>query len=75
MIVHYQSHLITKELFTEGKYTFRFNSMIRKDFRSFVNHPDDIALISSTGDITVKPPTNTGLSDNFKFTYSPADSF
>ena len=46
--------------------------MRRKDF---VSHPDDVALISSIGDITVKPPSNTRLVDNFKVTCSPDDYF
>ena len=40
-----------------------------------MNHPDDIALISLTGDITIAPPPKTGLVCNFKFAYSPADFF
>ena len=40
-----------------------------------MNHADAIALISSMWDITAKPPTNTGLVDNFKVNYSLADSF
>ena len=42
---------------------------------SFAKHPDDIALMSSTGESTTKTPANTGLSDNFKVTFSPVDSF
>ena len=40
-----------------------------------MSHPDDIALISSTGEITNAPPANAGLSNNFKVTCSPASSF
>ena len=40
-----------------------------------MNHPDAIALISSTGNITTTPPANTGLACNFKVSRSPADSF
>ena len=36
--------------------------------------PDAMALLNSTGDMTVQPPPSTGLSDNFKVTYSPDDS-
>ena len=49
--------------------------MSRKDWGYFVNHPDTIALISSTGGITTKSSSNTGLWGKFKATYSPADSF
>ena len=48
--------------------------MSRKDQR-FFNRPDIVALISSSGYISTKPPTNTGLADNFKFTYLPAGLF
>ena len=75
MLVRCQSHLIANELFSEDTEIFRFNIASRKYWRSFVNHPDDISLISSTGDITVKPPTNIRLADNFKVTHLPADSF
>ena len=51
--------------------TFRFNLMTRKYCISFVNHPDDITLISSTCDMTTTPPTNTVLEHNFKAVYSP----
>ena len=67
--------MIVKELFPEDSCTFGFNSIRRKHWRSFVNHPDAISLISSTEDISAKRPTNTGLVDNFKFTFSPVDSF
>ena len=74
MLVHYQCHFIAKEIFPEDIHTFMLNTISRKYWRSFVNHPDAIASIISTGDITAKPPTNTGLADNFKVTFSPADS-
>ena len=63
------------ELFPEDADNFRFNSISRKECISFVNHPDTIALIRSTGDITNTPHANTGLADNFKVSYSPADLF
>ena len=64
VLVHYQSHLITKELFIEDTNSFRFSTVSREAWDAFVNHPDDVASISSTGDITSKPPTNTGLAVN-----------
>ena len=75
MLVHYQSHLIATELFAEYSDAFKFNSISIKNHVSFVNHLDDIELIISTGYITVTSPANTGLVDNFKVAYSPADSF
>ena len=48
ILVHYQSHLIAKKVFPEYIETPRFNSISRKEWRSFANHPDDIALISQT---------------------------
>ena len=38
-------------------------------------HPDDIALVISTCDITATLSTNTGFAENFKVTYSLDDSF
>ena len=49
--------------------------MNRKDHVFFVNHPDTIALISSTDDVTYKSPANTMLEDKFKVACSLADSF
>ena len=40
-----------------------------------MNHPDSIALMSSTGYMNTTPPSNTGLAENFKVSSSPADSF
>ena len=48
MLLHYKSHIVANELLPEDTYTFKFNSISRKDWTSFVNHPDDVALISST---------------------------
>ena len=39
-----------------------------------MNHPNNVALISSTGDITATSPANNGLADDFKVAFSPADS-
>ena len=75
VLVHYQSHLITKELFPEDVGSFRFNSISRKNMGAFANHPGAIALVSSAGGITANPHPNTGLAGNFKVTYSRADSF
>ena len=75
MLANYQSHLIATELFPEDVDTFRFNLIARKYCVSFVNHPDTIISISSTGDITNTLPANTGLSEKFKSDCSPADSF
>ena len=61
MLVHYQHHLISTELFPEDAETFRVNSITRKDCMSFVNQTDAIALISSTGDTTTTPPNNNGI--------------
>ena len=74
MIVHYQYDLRTKELLPEDTDTLRFNSATRKDHVSFVNHPDAISLIISTGDITTTPPANIGLVEKFKVSCSPDDS-
>ena len=63
------------ELFPEDTDDFRFNSISIKDHVSFANHSDDIALLSSTGEITTTPPANYGLANNFKFSSSPDDSF
>ena len=75
MMVHYQSHSRAKELSPEDTCTFRFNTITRKEYVSFVRHADDIALVSSICDMTTTPPANTVLADNFKVTYSPANSF
>ena len=75
MIVHYQSYFRAKDLLPEYIETFRFNSITRKDYVSFVNHPDAIALVSSTGDMTTTPPAKTGLVHNFKVTSFLSDSF
>ena len=40
-----------------------------------MNHLDATALVSSTGEITVRPPPKTGLSENFKITSSLDNSF
>ena len=40
-----------------------------------MNHPDTIALISSTGDMNNTLPPNTGLGDIFKVTFSLTNSF
>ena len=61
MMVHYQSHLSTNGHFPEDIETFRFHSITRKDYVYFVRHPDDIALVSSTHDITTTLPANSGL--------------
>ena len=66
MLIHYLSHLIATKLFSEHSDTFRFNSLTRKDRISLVNHPDNIALISTTSDITTTPTANAELVDNFK---------
>ena len=34
-----------------------------------------MSLVSSIGDMTTTQPANSGLSENFKFSYSPAESF
>ena len=49
--------------------------MRRKDWIDFVNHVDDIEVVSSVGDITSKPPPNTGLEENLKVTHFLSDSF
>ena len=56
-------------------YTYRFTSMTRKDHASFSNHTDDMALLITTGDVTSTPPTNSGLDEKFKVSYSSAESF
>ena len=75
ILVHCQHHLIAKEILSEDIKRFRFNSIDRKEWDDFVKHPCSIRLISSAGDITVRPPSNLVLSDNFKSTYSPVKSF
>ena len=75
MLVHYQSCLIAIGLFPEYAGAFRFNSITRKDCIYCVYHPDAITLIISTGDMTVTPPANTGLAENFKVAYSLDYSF
>ena len=75
MLVRYQQHLTANGLVPDDITTFCFNSITANDWKSFVDHPESIALISSTGDITAQPPPNTRLDSNFKVTYSPADSF
>ena len=64
MMVHYQCHLRANDLLTEDIDTFRFNSINRKDHIYFVDYPDAMALVISTGNITTTPPANTGLADN-----------
>ena len=49
MLLHYQSYLISKDLFPEDTMRFMFNTISRDDCDDFMNHPDDIELISSTG--------------------------
>ena len=63
------------ELFPEDACTFSFDSISRKYCVSIVNNPDDIALISATGEIATDPHSNTGLEDNFKVAKSPDFSF
>ena len=75
MILHYLTYLKANNLFPEEFTTFRFNSITRKDYDTFVMDPSSFALINSTCDITTKPPANSGLADNFKVAYSPAESF
>ena len=75
IMVRYQSHLRAKDILPGGMETFRFNYIFRKDCNSFVNHPDDITLFSSTCDMTTTPPSNFGLVDSFKVAYSPFDPF
>ena len=72
---HCLSHLKARDLFPEDKESFRFNSISRRDWSNFVVDADAMSLLNSTGYITAQPPPNTGLSDHFKITYSPADSF
>ena len=74
MIVHYQSQLREKDLLPEEIHTFRFNSITSKNCISFAHHPDDMSLVSSIGDMTTTQPANSGLSENFKLSYSPAGS-
>ena len=66
---------MSTEIFPKDADAFMFNSISRKDPISFVNYPDTIALINSTGCMTTTPPDNTALEENFKFTYSLDDSF
>ena len=54
---------------------FQVQFKSRKYHVSFVNRPDAIALVSSTGDMTTIPPANTRLAGSFKVDHSPADSF
>ena len=68
MIVHYQSYFRTKDLLPEYIETFRFNSITRKDYVSFVKHLDVLVLKSATCDMTTKPHVNSELADNFKVT-------
>ena len=75
MMVHYKSHLRSKEFLNEDTHTFIFNSITRKNCVSFVNRPDDTVLFRSTGHMTTDPPANTGLACEFKVFFSPADSF
>ena len=64
-LAHYQSHEIAKEFCPEDMTVFRFNYMSREDWDTFVNHPDSLRLISSTGDTAINPLANSGLSSNF----------
>ena len=75
MMFHYQSVLIANNLFSEDMENHRFTSLTRKDHISFSSHPDDIALLITTGDVTYTPPPNSGLDNKFKAYYSPAESF
>ena len=75
MMVNYQSHLSTNNILPEDIETCRFTSITRKDCISFVRHPESIPLVSSRGDVTTAPPANSGLADNFKIAYFPAESF
>ena len=68
MLVHYQCNLIAKELFPEDTSSFRLRTVSRDTWETFVNHPDDIALVSSTGDVTIRSPPRTLLVENFKVT-------
>ena len=75
MLLHYRSHLVATGKFPEDADSFRCNTMPKKDYRSFANHPDCDDLIRASGDITAKAPRGSGLADYSKSTYSPADSF
>ena len=75
MILHYQRSLIAKNLFPECIGTFRFTSITRKYYISFSSHPDSIALLIATGDITSTTPSNSMLDEKFKVSYSLAESF
>lgn len=61
MLVNYQQCLIANGLFPKDITTFRFNSTTTNDWKSFVDHPDSVALISLTGDITVQISCNSRL--------------
>ena len=75
MVVHYQSNLIAKELFPEDTSSFRLNAINRDDWDHLAKHPDSIRLISSTGDVTIRPKSNLGLSNDLQSTYAPVESF
>jgi hypothetical protein len=75
MLFHHLSHLKAKGLLPENRESFRFNSINRRDWSNFVMDPDSMALLNSTLDVTTQPHPNTGLADNYKTTYSQADSF
>ena len=75
MMFHYQRSLVAKNLFPEELDDFSFTSITRKDCASFSEHPDGMALFIATGDVTSTPSPNSGLDENFKASYSSAESF
>ena len=75
MIFHCLTYLKENNLLPEELDTFRFNSITRKDYNTFVKDPSSLALTNSTSDMTTTPPANSGLAHNFNVAYSPAESF
>ena len=49
LLVHYLFHLIAKEIFPEDTGSFRFSTIGRHYCDDFLNHADDISLVSSKG--------------------------
>ena len=72
---HYERSLIAKCLFPEVIETCSFTSINSEDHISFSNHPDSMALIIITADMTATLPSSSKLDEKLKVSYSPAESF
>ena len=66
VMFHCQRSLIAKNLFPKDMDTYKFTSITRKDYVSFSSHPDAMALLITTCDVTSVPPPKSVLDEKFK---------